>query len=229
MIGFYDYTVILTYASLISAGIGIVTALSGEGHPYVGMFFLLLCGLCDTFDGAVARTKKNRTKMEKEFGIQIDSLSDLVAFGILPACIGSAALRRSTWFQGVQTLENGWKTYIVYFVLYTVLILYMLAALIRLAYFNVTEQERQETAGESKRKEYTGLPVTNAALIFPTVLLIDFLCKPIDLTILYFVAVLFTGIAFLLKFTVKKWSKKGLWFVVGLGVFELLLFIIFRT
>ena len=92
MIGFYDYTVILTYFSLLSATSGIVVALSGGGHPYYGCLFLLFCGLCDAFDGKVARTKKGRTKMEKDFGIQIDSLSDLVAFGVLPACIGAALM-----------------------------------------------------------------------------------------------------------------------------------------
>lgn len=58
MIGFYDYTVILTYLSLMSGTIGIMLCLNGMGHPYLGMFFLLFSGLCDTFDGKVARTKK---------------------------------------------------------------------------------------------------------------------------------------------------------------------------
>ena len=40
------------------------------------------------FDGKVARTKKDRTDFEKDNGIQLDSLSDLLAFGLLPAAIG---------------------------------------------------------------------------------------------------------------------------------------------
>ena len=54
MIGFYDYTVILTYLSLLSGTTGIMLCLNGVGHPYLGMFFLLFSGLCDTFDGKVA-------------------------------------------------------------------------------------------------------------------------------------------------------------------------------
>ena len=96
MIGYYDYTVLLTYFSLVSAGLGILISLHGDCHPYIGVFFLLFCGLCDAFDGKVARTKKNRTEEECKFGIQIDSLSDLVAFGVLPACIGEAMLLQST-------------------------------------------------------------------------------------------------------------------------------------
>ena len=93
MIVCFDYTVILTYLSMISATTGIMLCLNDIGHPYLGMFFLMFCGLCDAFDGKVARTKKDRTELMKKFGIQIDSLSDLAAFGILPACIGIAMMR----------------------------------------------------------------------------------------------------------------------------------------
>ena len=95
MIGVYDYTVILTFLSLLSASTGIITTLSGSGHPYIGSFFLLFCGLCDAFDGKIARRKVDRTDISRRFGIQIDSLSDLVAFGVLPACIGTALIRVS--------------------------------------------------------------------------------------------------------------------------------------
>ena len=40
------------------------------------------------FDGVVAKTKKNRTQKEKSYGIQIDSLADLVSFCVLPTIIG---------------------------------------------------------------------------------------------------------------------------------------------
>ncbi len=76
MIGFYDYTVVLTYISFTSSIIGIFCAVTG--HPKWAVFCLALSGLCDMFDGKIARTKKNRTEDEKQFGIQIDSLCDVV-------------------------------------------------------------------------------------------------------------------------------------------------------
>ena len=92
MLGFYDYTTVLTYLSLLSACTGIVLSLAGQGHPYMACFCLLFCGFCDAFDGKVARTKKNRTDDEKAFGIQLDSLCDVVSFGVAPAfslyCMG---------------------------------------------------------------------------------------------------------------------------------------------
>ena len=88
MIGFYNYTVLLTYAGFACGCCGIYYALSG--HPGIGIILLLLAGVCDMFDGKVARTRK-RTDAEKQFGIQIDSLSELVCFGLLPAVIGYAS------------------------------------------------------------------------------------------------------------------------------------------
>lgn len=228
MIGFYNYTVLLTYLSLVSAGLGIVISLSGGGHPYLGVFFLLICGLCDAFDGKVARTKPDRSEAECKFGIQIDSLSDLVAFGVLPACIGAAMIRCSPTIHSMISGELGiGVARIVSLILFGVLILYILAAMIRLAYFNVTEEERQQQEG-GVRKYYTGLPVTSAALIFPSVLLIQYLTTA-DITIAYFVAVVATGFAFLGKFQIRKPGLRGILIMVGIGMVEFLIMILLRN
>ena len=59
LIGVYDYTVILTYLSLLSAVFGMIQATNGNYN--ISIFCILFSGICDAFDGAVARTKKNRT------------------------------------------------------------------------------------------------------------------------------------------------------------------------
>ena len=74
MIGFYDYTVIMTYISVVSSMIGIFCAVTD--HISAAVCCLAFSGLCDMFDGKIARTKNNRTEEEKCFGIQIDSLAD---------------------------------------------------------------------------------------------------------------------------------------------------------
>ena len=106
MIGIYDYTVILTYLSLISSVFGIFCACSG--HLRWALACLAVSGLLDAFDGKVARTKKDRTDLGKAFGVQLDSLCDIVCFG-------------TNNFFGMAVLA-----------------LYCLAGLIRLAWFNVT-------------------------------------------------------------------------------------------
>lgn len=82
MIGFYDYTVVVTYISLVSSILGMFCAI--DGRLTLAVSCLAFSGLCDMFDGKIARTKKNRTDDEKSFGIQIDSLCDIVCFGIFP-------------------------------------------------------------------------------------------------------------------------------------------------
>ena len=152
MIGVYDYTVILTYLSTISGVVGIIVTMTGMGHPYCGTLFLMISGLLDGFDGKVARTKKDRTALEKEFGIQIDSLCDLVCFCVYPAFLGYSL-----------GLRGFWGT--------TSMCLFVLAGVIRLGYFNVMEEKRQQETKEA-RKEYQGLPVTAIAIIFPVVYLL---------------------------------------------------------
>ena len=76
MIGFYDYTVIATYLATVLGVGGIFLAADGLHLPAV--FCLLLAGLLDTFDGRIARTKKDRSEQQKHFGIQSDSLNDLI-------------------------------------------------------------------------------------------------------------------------------------------------------
>ncbi len=147
MLGFYNYTVIATYLSVASASVGIWFVLVGK--PTAAIFCLLSCGILDMFDGKIARTLKTRTSDEKRFGIQIDSLSDILAFGVLPAAIGFSV----------------WGNSVLFLILAA---LYVLAALIRLAYFNVTEETRQENTDEV-RKHYTGLPVTTASFTFPAI------------------------------------------------------------
>lgn len=196
MIGFYNYTVIVTYISTVSALMGIFAALA-RGDLKWGFIFLCICGFCDMFDGAIARTRK-RTEEEKRFGIQIDSLSDLIAFGVLPACLGYASGLHEVWQMAI-------------------LAGYMLAALIRLAYFNVMEEIRQEKEG-GKRKMYDGLPVTPSALILCMTYLITMRLAPQALTAVMGTVMAITGILFISPIKVKKLSVKGNLMVAAAGM-----------
>ena len=219
MIGYYNYTMLFTNLSLMSASVGIGVSLYGGGHPYIGIFFLMFCGLCDAFDGKVAKMKKDRSPMECKYGIQVDSLSDGVAFGFLPACIGFARFKNSTFFDEIGAKMGSWKV-IPYGLVMAVLLFYILTAMIRLAYFNVTEEERQKTE-TGTRKYYTGLPVTSAAVIFPIVALIQYLLpKDTDISLAYFITTAVMAIAFVSKIQIRKPGIRGIMAMVGIGVLE---------
>ena len=196
MIGYYSYTVILTYLSLVFAMAGI--HLSFNGMYQWAFICLIMCGICDTFDGMVARSKKNRTEEEKRFGIQIDSLCDLVAFGVFPAILG----------YNVGLSSIGWLA---------IEIFYVLAAVIRLAYFNVQEETRQKETNE-KRKYYQGLPVTSASLIFPAVCLLRHFLT-VEMTYSIYAWVMFiTAWAFIINFKVRKPGLKGILVMLVVGI-----------
>ena len=169
----------------------------------------------------VARSKKDRTTQMKKFGIQIDSLSDLIAFGMLPACIGIAMLRYTMCIPDLSGVTRYLLTHYTLqtqIVLSLIAVLYVLAAMIRLAYFNVMEEE-DRNRDETGAKIYTGLPVTSAALIFPAVLLIHMLIRA-DLTFLYFGVMLITGGLFISKIQIKKPQNKGIATMIFFGAVE---------
>ena len=203
LLGYYDYTVILTYCGMLFSFFGLLRVLSQD--YWNAVFCLMLAGICDMFDGAVASTK-DRNASEKRFGIQIDSLSDLISFGVLPAIFVYMISGKNTFAGLIASL-------------------FVLCALIRLAYFNVLEEERQRQTTES-RKSYLGVPVTTIAVFLPAVyLLYDHrLCRNI---LCFPVLLIFMGIGYLLPVEIKKPGVLGKVSIIILGIFEALGMILF--
>lgn len=197
-VGFWHYGVILTYLSVVAAIVGI--CFSAAGHSGYAVICLLVSGLCDAFDGAVAKTRKNRTKEDKMFGEQIDSLSDLIAFGVSPAMIGYGLGMREWYF-------------------IPVFVLFVLCALIRLAYYNVTEEVRT-SAEEGDRTSFEGLPVTNVAVALPIFWLIATMCVNVAgglVTKLIMVfAYLLIAFLFVFRFRMPKAKTRGLLITIAI-------------
>ena len=182
LIGVYDYTVILTYCSLFSAATGLGCAI--QGRFTASVLCLLLSGVCDAFDGIVARSKKDRTEEEKAFGIQLDSLCDVVSFGVAPAfccyCTGMDSTLGSS-----------------------ILCIYCICAVIRLAYFNVLEAKRQQVEAGSN-KYYRGLPVTTASMLLPVFYILRFFIGKALFSTLFCILLAAMALLFVLDFSVKK-------------------------
>ena len=213
MIGFYNYTVILTYISLVISSVGIGFAVTG--NPFSAMLCLMASGVCDMFDGMIARTRQKSTDEEKRFGIQLDSLCDIVCFGVLPAATGIAMAEGQSTLLQVASWAFG--------------ALLILGALIRLAYFNVTEETRQATEG-GRRKSYLGVPVTTAAMVFPLMFALSLLLPaPLNLWI-YPAFVLITALSFITPVKVPKSHGKGLVVMglIGLAEAALMFWLLFR-
>lgn len=183
-IGFYDYTVLLTYLSLASAIVGVVQATKGN------LVFAVLCvifsGVCDMFDGVVARSKKDRTADQKNFGIQIDSLVDVIAFGVVPATI--------FYFHGVDSIVG-----------IIILVFYVTCGVIRLGFFNVLETRRQANPDEEAcLKAFRGMPITFSAIITPIVCTVAYILPPDVKIWVYYMAPALMGFFFILDVKIKK-------------------------
>ena len=121
-------------------------------------------------------------------------------------------------FPNFKFLHLADKSTIIKIVLTIIAVFYTLAAMIRLAYFNVLEEERQKTEGGAN-KTYIGLPVTSSALIFPTILLIHIFCSA-DLTLLYFIFLAIVGFLFISEIQIKKPTTKHILVMIAIGLIE---------
>jgi len=184
-------SVLLTYLGVIFGVISmyfafIKMAFSEISYLRYSLIFLILAGVCDMFDGKVARMCK-RTNQEKEFGIQIDSLADTVNFVCLPVII---------------MLSLGMHS-IVDIIAYILLIL---CGISRLGFFNIIATTDEPV------KYYSGLPVTTTAIIYPILGLLHGSIDEGAFRIIYIVATYLT--AFLFVFNVKIPKFKGLFYVI---------------
>ena len=179
VIGFYDYTVILTYLGMFMAFQGIIFAVK-DIFP-AALLFLAGSLVCDTMDGRVARAKKNRAEEEKQFGVQIDSLCDMVSFGIFPAVI--------FYCWGLESIVD-----------ISLLGFYCLCCVIRLGFFNVLAQNKDS----DEPAAYHGLPVVGLALFVPAAWLIGLLVPEVIFHfVLRFMLVAF-GLLYIWDFPVNK-------------------------
>ena len=128
----------ITLLNLLSGVLGILWVL--EGQPLYGAYFVILSATFDFFDGFAARLLKVQSDMGKE----LDSLADVVSFGVLPGIL-LYSLTKS------QTEAS--------FLPYCTLIIPMLSAY-RLAKFNLDTRQSDR---------FIGLPTPANALLLTTI------------------------------------------------------------
>ncbi len=199
-VGYYGLSVIMTYLGVISSIIGVYFALTGK--ITLAIICLIVSGICDAFDGKIARSLK-RSKEEKKFGIQLDSLSDMVDFIFLPIAI----------FYGLGFSE--WYNILIF-------VIYAICGISRLAYFNIVAEE------DSPVPYYSGLPVTSSALIFPLLYILRSFVNTITFGYIYTIAMLIISILFVVNFKVKKPQGYAAYLFLILGVIGILLILYFN-
>lgn len=184
-------SVLITYLGIIFAVISMYFSFTKIAFVEINylrysLVFLILAGICDMFDGKVARMFK-RTKEEKEFGIQIDSLADTVNFLCLPVIIMLSLGMNSIFDIAVYCL-------------------FILCGVSRLGYFNVNADL------DDPVKYYNGLPVTSTAIIYPVVGLLHGQIPINIFQIVLITVTLITALLFVLKIKIPKF--KGVAYII---------------
>lgn len=182
IIGCYNKSVILTYLGGAAAICGIY--FSFNKFFSIAMICLVISAICDMFDGTIAR-KCKRNETEKAFGVEIDSLIDIISFGILPVCI-------------CINISNNIITVIAS-------IIYVIAAVTRLAWFNIISNQ------EEAKKYFIGLPTAYVALVLPIVYLINRLISNSLFCELYTVLFVILAALFIINFKLRK--PHGYWYI----------------
>jgi CDP-diacylglycerol--serine O-phosphatidyltransferase len=123
--------------TLLNATFGLLcTFFSIRGNFFIAVLFLPLSVVCDYLDGKIGRW----IGTPHEFGKEMDSLSDVVGFGIAPAVFAYAYAAQDVWL----TLA---------------LVIFVLCGILRLARFNVV----------NLKGKYIGMPITFNGLIVPLI------------------------------------------------------------
>ncbi len=116
---------------------------SFKGYYIYAAWAILIANIFDGLDGWVARLTHSTTR----FGIELDSLSDLVAFGVAPA-----------------VLIYGWALHPFGRVGWGAAFLFVICGALRLARFNVQ-------MGSAESKAFTGMPIPGSATVVASLVL----------------------------------------------------------
>ena len=156
-------------------------AFSEISYLRYSLVFLILAGICDMFDGKVARMCK-RDKEEKMFGIELDSLADTIDFVLFP-CVFGLCLGLNSWYHVLGY------------------VFLAMAGIHRLAFFNVMAYARDD---DGPVKFYKGLPVTSTSVTVPLLYVISTFISCSAYHISYIVLIYLTALLFILNIKVPK-------------------------
>ncbi len=177
---------ICSLLGLLSAVLGIYFGISGN-FP-AAIIGLLWAVLFDWFDGIIARSMKERTKEQGALGAQLDSMIDIVSFGVLPAILLLSYGNYEIWY-----LPGAFIT--------------IASGAIRLSYFNVY--------GLIDNKTYRGLSVDSNGLILPIIFLFESFVSHTSFSIILYASLLVLSALNLSSLRVNKLGGKWVYAVVA--------------
>ena len=189
----------LTCGNLVNGCIGILYAI--EGNPEFAAWCVWIACIFDFFDGFAART----LNVSSPIGKELDSLADVVSFGVLPAMV---------MYRMIDVISS---SSLIPFLAFSIAVF----SALRLAKFNIDERQKESFIGlptPANAIFITGLPFLESS--FATLISQDFLL--IGITLLSSFLLVSPFELFALKFRNYSWADNRIRFTF-LGVSVLLL------
>jgi CDP-diacylglycerol--serine O-phosphatidyltransferase len=156
--------IFLGYISILRSFRGVMAAASGlpgaAEHFTVAAIAIGAAVFTDGLDGRIARM----TNTTSDFGREMDSLADVISFGLAPAVLAVA------W--GVQFIDPTVGSAVlgrIFNASYFIAFLFLLCGAARLARFNIQKNPVPKNPGRPDRKYFVGLPIPAAALMVAAV------------------------------------------------------------
>ncbi|MFY0600305.1 MAG: CDP-alcohol phosphatidyltransferase family protein [Cyclobacteriaceae bacterium] len=189
-----DLPNICSLTGLLSALLGVYSALLG--NVYFAVVGMLWAVLFDWLDGMIARSMSGRTDAHRAFGAQLDSMIDIVSFGVLPAIILLSYTDYNPWF-------------------FPGAFIIVASCAVRLSYFNIY--------GLTGGKTYTGLAVDNNGLILAFAFLFEGIFNSTTFSIGLYILFLLLATLNLSSIQIRKFSKNWIYiiavYVIALSIY----------
>jgi CDP-diacylglycerol--serine O-phosphatidyltransferase len=190
-----DLANLCSLAGLFSAVLAIYFAIVGN-FP-AAMIGLVWAVFFDWSDGNIARRMKNRTDEQKKFGGQMDSLIDIVSFGICPAVVLLSYGDFSPWFiPGAFIIAA--------------------AGVLRLSYFNVY--------GLAGKSSFQGLAIDNNGIFLVLIFVINSFISASSFTILLYIAIVALAVLNVAPIRTPKLSSSSWYYAIILYTLVITLF-----
>ena len=183
IIGYYNLANLVTLVGLSCSVLACF--MISRGQYIFAMLSYGIGALCDAMDGKIARATPTMTKRERFYGVQLDSLCDVISFGAVPC------------FMAYMLGYNGVIDILIY-------MLFVICGVTRLANFNT---ESAVDTADMKPKFFTGMPIPFSQIVFPLLLIVHVLAGG-PVYWLFRIVYLLVGLAFVIRVRIPKPTGK---------------------
>ncbi len=183
---FLGYFNLANFVTLLGLATSVTAMFAAVAHEFkIAILLFAFAGVCDSIDGKLARNRIDHSDTKVTvFGVMLDSLCDLVSFGVTPCVIAYA-------FGNISVFDLA------------VYILFCVFGAIRLAYYNT-----RALCSDGRYHGFIGVPITTSVVLLPPIIALAMVLDPVFVSYVLRVFFVALGFAFILKIKIDRPNPK---------------------